>query len=64
VTAKQITDEDRLALRTSGGATIPIVGKGRVQPRRVHHRRSGARSRSLEARAWPGILIIEDNPRT
>jgi len=27
VTAKQITDEDRLALRTSGGVTIPIIGK-------------------------------------
>jgi len=27
VTAKQVTEEDRLALRTSEGATIPIVGK-------------------------------------
>jgi CheY-like chemotaxis protein len=27
VTAKQITEEDRIALRTSAGQTIPIVGK-------------------------------------
>jgi CheY-like chemotaxis protein len=27
VTAKQVTEEDRLALRTTAGAAIPIVGK-------------------------------------
>jgi CheY-like chemotaxis protein len=27
VTAKQVTEQDRMALQTSGGRAIPIVGK-------------------------------------